>query len=216
VSPNIGYLAKGRFQVEIVAANRRMVAGKSSEQVTHWAAQKALSLAGDAPILDLACGNGRHFPELGNQGPLLFGGDISDPMLRVAQTLLEQTRYGRGLVRLDAEQLPFPDKSFDVIFCARFFHHLPSRSLRESILSEMFRISRHGVVLTCKARYSYEHISKVVKSIFIGNKGVVHRYFITTREVTRIAESNGWKLAEKYAPHPLIGANRGYLLIPKK
>ncbi|MCK6496275.1 class I SAM-dependent methyltransferase [bacterium] len=210
------YLAKKRFQLESTAAIRRMVPGKSSAVITAWATRKALALAGEAPVLDLACGNGRHFPELGNQGPLLFGGDISEPMLRVAQTLLELTRSGRGLVRLDAERLPFPDKAFGVTFCARFFHHLPSRSLRESILSEMFRISRHGVVLTCKARYSYEHISKIIKSFFIGQRGEVRRYYMNAREVSRTAESHGWELAEVCAPHPLIGANRGYLLIPKK
>lgn len=209
------YLAKGRFQVEAQATNRRMTPGKSSEKITTWATEKALGLTADFPILDLACGNGRHFPTLGNQGPSLIGGDVSAPMLRVAQTLLEQTRFGRGLVRLDAERLPFRDKAFGVTFCARFFHHLPSRPLRESILSEMFRISRHGVVLTCKARFSYEHISKVIKSCFLGKKGVVCRYYMNTREVAEVADTHGWKLTEMCVPHPVVGANRGYLLVPK-
>ena len=49
-------------------------------------------------------------------------------------------------VRGDALNLPFPDRSVDVVHCSCFFHHLSTAGARDA-LSEMCRISRRVVLV---------------------------------------------------------------------
>ena len=57
-------------------------------------------------VLDIGCGTGQHLRSNA------IGLDISLPMLNEAKK-----KNCRNLIQGDAEQLPFPDKSFDTILC---------------------------------------------------------------------------------------------------
>jgi SAM-dependent methyltransferase len=63
--------------------------------------------------------------------------------------LLRDTR-GRGTLRIcaDACTLPFQDNSFDVALSVDTIEHLP-RGLRPAFVSELKRVGKHGVVITC-------------------------------------------------------------------
>ena len=53
----------------------------------------------------------------------LCGIDLSEEMLAVAKSKLpEQVQLFLG----DSESLPFPDNSFDVVYCNDSFHHYPA------------------------------------------------------------------------------------------
>jgi SAM-dependent methyltransferase len=208
------YLAKDRFQLEGEAARRRMTPGISGSKVSIWAIEQTLVLAGGGPILDLACGNGRHLPPLIAANPHVFAGDISYPMLKVAHGLLASTPKDRRLIRLDAEKLPFPDHSFEVVLSARFFHHLPTRSLRASILSEAFRVSRKAVVITYKTYLSWEHLARKVKSHLRGKGGSLEHYYFWPQEIGGIAREEGWRVTGQFASQPFLGANRVLVMEP--
>ncbi len=208
------YLAKERFQLENEAAIRRMTPGVSGGKVSSWAIERALALADGGPILDLACGNGRHLPSLIARNPHVFAGDISYPMLRIAHTLLGDTTEAHRLVRLDAECLPFPNQTFDAVFCARFLHHLPTPGLRASILSEAFRVSRKAVIITYKAFFSWEHLLRKVKSFLRGEEGRLEHYYLRLQEIEGIARRDGWRVTKHFASQPFLGANRVLVIEP--
>ena len=64
-------------------------------------------------------------------------------MLKVADEKL----HGRvELVLGDSEHLPFPDGSFDVVYCNDSFHHYPAP---EHVLAEVRRVLRRTVRLSC-------------------------------------------------------------------
>ena len=208
------YLAKDRFQLENEAVRRRMIQGESGSKVSSWAIERTLTLADGGPILDLACGNGRHLPPRISLNRNVFAGDISFPMLRVAHDLLGDSPEARRLIRLDAERLPFADNTFEVVLSARFFHHLPTRSLRESILSEAFRISRKAVIITYKTFFSWEHLLRRVKSLYRGEGGRLEHYYLWVQEIQGIAREKGWRVTGGFASQPFLGANRVLVMEP--
>lgn len=208
------YLAKDRFQLENEAVRRRMTQGVKGSKVSAWATEQTLTLADGGPILDLACGNGRHLPPLVNGNHHVFAGDISFPMLRIAHDVLRDSPEAHRLIRLDAERLPFADNTFEVVLSARFFHHLPTRDLRESILSEAFRISRKAVIITYKSYFSWEHLLRKIKSLLRGNKGRLEHYYLWKREIQGIAKKHGWRVTGWYASQPFLGANRVLVMEP--
>ncbi|MBI1967934.1 MAG: methyltransferase domain-containing protein [Gemmatimonadetes bacterium] len=119
-----------------------------------WARQlepaqtRLLELAALAPgerVLDVACGTGLvTFPAGAAVGPrgAVVGTDISEVMV----ARLRQAATSRGVAnvtaeRMDAEDLRFPDGSFDVVLCALGLMYFPDP--RKS-LQEMRRLLRLG------------------------------------------------------------------------
>ncbi len=92
-------------------------------------------------ILDVGCGTGRllglaqrRFP-----GAKLFGVDAAIEMVRQAQT-----SHPDGAIRFQqavAEELPFPDASFDLVFSTMTFHHWSDQGRG---IAEVARVLRPG------------------------------------------------------------------------
>ena len=90
--------------------------------------------------LDLGCGTGEMLKlilqeDVGNE---LYGIDLSEKMLHVAKSKLpEQVKLLLG----DSEALPFPDNTFDVVYCNDSFHHYPAPM---NVLREVHRVLKLG------------------------------------------------------------------------
>lgn len=54
------------------------------------------------------------------------------------------------------EPLPFPDKSFDIVFCNAVLEHVGSRELQKHFLQEIFRVGRNAFVTTPNRWYPVE------------------------------------------------------------
>ncbi len=67
--------------------------------------------------------------------------DISQPYLDAARLRMNNPKL--EFIKAAAEELPFPDGSFDLVFSVFLFHELP-RSVREKVLKESFRVLRKG------------------------------------------------------------------------
>ena len=71
-------------------------------------------------------------------GKELYGIDLSEKMLHVAKSKLpEQVKLLLG----DSEALPFPDNTFDVVYCNDSFHHYPAPM---NVLREVHRVLKPG------------------------------------------------------------------------
>jgi ubiquinone/menaquinone biosynthesis C-methylase UbiE len=84
-------------------------------------------------VLDVGCGTG-HWLTL---RPVIVGLDPSAAMLARARDVA----LGARLVRGRAEQLPFPDESFDRLFCVNALHHFDDRV---QFFAEARRVLRPG------------------------------------------------------------------------
>ncbi len=95
-------------------------------------------------LLDLAAGTGDQIIALFEAGAPIrkaIGLDLSEPMLEIGRQKLAEKGYAASLQQGDAQQLPFPDCSFDI--CTISFG---IRNVEQPILAlrEMHRILRPG------------------------------------------------------------------------
>jgi ubiquinone/menaquinone biosynthesis C-methylase UbiE len=96
-------------------------------------------------FLDAGCGEGfvaRRVIEA-VPGIALTGCDVADQALEMAADANPGARFVVGSV----VDLPFPDRSFDVVGCFEVLEHLPGELPRRA-MAELARVTRHAVVLS--------------------------------------------------------------------
>lgn len=82
--------------------------------------ERELGVLGDVAgkdILELGCGAARFSIKLARLGARCVGVDVSPRQLEHARRLQAETGIDFPLVEADAENVPLPDESFDVVFC---------------------------------------------------------------------------------------------------
>ena len=110
-------------------------------------AEKVVKTAGPldgARVLDVACGTGSLSRRLTEAGASVTGIDLAPPMVAVARELSSGIAFVEG----SADELPFPDDSFDVVTCQQGLQFFPDRP---AAVAEMRRVLRDGgrVVIAC-------------------------------------------------------------------
>jgi ubiquinone/menaquinone biosynthesis C-methylase UbiE len=110
-------------------------------QLRHWQRRGSKSLR----ILDIGCGTGTllvHCSLLGSLVESATGLDMSEDMVAHAQAKARKMKLADRLHFTvgDAEHLPFPDNSFDLVTCCNSFHHYPHQ---DRALCEMRRVLDH-------------------------------------------------------------------------
>jgi ubiquinone/menaquinone biosynthesis C-methylase UbiE len=143
-----GYLSRRSaelydFQVEVLFtgtadAMRRRALPPIAECIADRGDSRSISL------VDIACGTGGFLAELRHNWPELnlAGLDISPPYLERARrrgSAVDAIEFIQG----NAEKIPLPDGSRDIVTCVYLFHELP-RMVRETVLREMVRVLRPG------------------------------------------------------------------------
>jgi len=83
--------------------------------------KKAGDLAEGRRVLEIGCGSGMGLAYLQQRAASVVGGDPSEALLAEARRHLPTIR----LERLDAQQLPFPDQSFDVVLMLEVIYYIP-------------------------------------------------------------------------------------------
>jgi len=106
-----------------------------SRAYQEWWTQRMLSLLHPenlkGTILDNGCGTGIHAAILSAEGGCVVGLDISSGMLDKARSRMNRLILG------NAQELPFRDQSFDLVFARSLLHHLPHA---EKGVSEINRV----------------------------------------------------------------------------
>lgn len=123
-------------------------------------------------ILDLGCGNGRLFELFKGMNIKYAGADVSENLLAAAGRKFPAAEF-----RLtDFLNLPFPDGSFNKVYCLSVFHHIPSKDFRLRFLTEIKRVLKpDGVlILTVWNFWEFRGIFKILKHAvlkIIGRRG---------------------------------------------
>jgi SAM-dependent methyltransferase len=93
-------------------------------------------------ILEVGCGTGRWLAELGQAGRHAFGLDLSPAMLGQARPHLKREPPDLACGR--ALRLPFPDRTFDLVYCVNALHHFGGP---RAFVAEARRLLRPGGAL---------------------------------------------------------------------
>lgn len=138
-------------------------------------------------VLELGCGAGMGLRHLARHARRLIAGDYTESMLKVAK---RENLLGVPLLRLDAQRLPFKERSFDVVLLFEAIYYLldPGAFVQECrrILREM------GTLLVCSANKECPGFSASDLSC---------TYF-SAAELRTLLEENGFD-AEVYGGFPL-------------
>jgi len=96
-------------------------------------------------ILDLGCTIGHNTGSWKDQFPEaeVHGIDVAAPCLRYAHARAQAQGREIHFHQMNAEQLDFPDASFDVVFSSMFLHELPKKGI-EKIIAEAYRVLKPG------------------------------------------------------------------------
>jgi ubiquinone/menaquinone biosynthesis C-methylase UbiE len=90
--------------------------------------------------LDIACGPGAFVLALAPRVHSVRGIDLTPEMLRRARVYQAENQISNAaFVRGDAEQIPFPAGTFDLVSCQCSFHHMPKPQM---VLREMVRVAK--------------------------------------------------------------------------
>lgn len=131
--------------------------------------------------IPLVC-NGHHATVLGSEENALHRVLVNSKQ----EHLTIQTATGSLL------EIPFPDKSFDVVICFRIVSHTPHW---EQLLKELCRVSNHSVIIDYP---TYKSVNVLSKFLFSAKKKIEGntRTFTTfyDREITSVIEKAGFKV----------------------
>jgi SAM-dependent methyltransferase len=94
-------------------------------------------------VLEVAVGTGRNFPFY-PAGVRLTGIDLSPAMLEIARKRAGELGLNADLRESDAQELPFPDASFDTVVCTLSLCNIPDD---RRAIAEMKRVLRPGGIL---------------------------------------------------------------------
>lgn len=118
---------------EAIAAQQDARTAATAERV-----RRLLTLTGEERALDVGTGAGEFALVLAPLVREVVGVDIVPELLDQARA---RAPANMQLVEADATRLPFPPGSFDLVCCARTFHHTPRPEL---IVAELTRVLRPG------------------------------------------------------------------------
>ncbi|MFH1800866.1 MAG: class I SAM-dependent methyltransferase [Candidatus Omnitrophota bacterium] len=113
-------------------------------------------------VLDVGCGTGRflvRFPEPNT----LFGVDLSESMLQTTKTKLTRA----SLLAASATELPFPDRSFDLVYSVRVIQHIRNQ---QKMITELSRVCKPGgrVILVAYNTWSLLNLYKQIRMSWVG------------------------------------------------
>ena len=117
------------------------IQGSHARALYPYLLQEIIHAWGDR-VLDLGCGTGALMAQVLSEDAhrRVTGLDLSEGMLAQARARLGDRV---NLVQGDSEHLPFPDQSFDVVYCCDSFHHYPAPA---AVLAEVGRVLVPGGV----------------------------------------------------------------------
>lgn len=135
----------------------------------------AAGFCDDKDVLEVACGAGHGLAFLARRAHRIVGGDYTESLVQQARAHCSSKV---PLLRLDAQALPFRDRTFDVVILYEAIYYLekPDTFLRESQ-----RVLRDdGVLLICSANREWAGFNR---------SPFAHRYF-SAREIRALLTEN--------------------------
>ena len=157
-------------------------AWNSEHKSSIWRGYYSLVLPGSlckGRLLDAGCGSGKYSIPLQMRGFEVVGVDVSPDALKMAAKGSVCRELDIKFLAADICHLPFPDASFDVIWCYGVLQHLLSYE-RELAISEFSRLLRSGGRLFLEV-FGEEDMRyggiEIEPNTFKRKNGIIYHYF---------------------------------------
>lgn len=126
-----------------------MYDGRYAEEqaIKYKAALENLQISRNARILDVGCGTGLLFKHIMEEANKVVAIDISSLLLKLAKTRARGA-LNLSLVRADADNLPFKDSQFNIVFAFTVLQNMPKPS---ETLIEIKRVTKPNATIVVTA-----------------------------------------------------------------
>jgi SAM-dependent methyltransferase len=155
-------------------------------------------------VLDVPCGGGSVMLDLARRGYTVSGADVSEEIVSIAGQAVAASGLNCPVHREDLQRLTFPDGSFDTVICFRLFPKLSTPELRQLIIGELCRVSRHYVLLSYISAWSYPSLNRRLRVALGVNKP--DRWATSLRDLKGSFARHGFELLKDFAQLPLLQA----------
>ena len=118
-----------------------------------------LSLKDNSLVLDLGCGTGLLIKHLADKSKLLIGADISKGLLKHAKRKAKSFPNS-NLVLSDADNLPFPDQSFDAVFAVTLLQNMPDPNVTLAEINRVSKAKASIAITGLRKRFTQEDLVK--------------------------------------------------------
>jgi ubiquinone/menaquinone biosynthesis C-methylase UbiE len=152
-----------------------------------------------AAILDCPSGIGRWHQALHSLSPeVLVCGDVSPAMLRATGS-----PFPIAFVQSAAEELPFADGQFDLVFCHALAKHLP-KPVQDAVLHDLARVSRRYVVCSLSVAHG-------IPGLLRGLRRARGAQTVSTSWVAEHAAAAGLRIRASRQTSTPLGTERSYV-----
>lgn len=177
-------------------------------------------------VLDIGCGNGRLTKIFDGVKVDYTGLDVSTRLLEQGRRLFPQFHFAEGSII----NIPFPQQTFDCVFCNAVLHQIPSPELRRLAVSNTHSVLKPGgwLFISVWNLWKRSHVGRIRRNNlrhFFGltpydrndltvpwRRSGVEQYYhaFTERELTRILRRNGFRIEHAWSSRGTIapGATR--------
>jgi SAM-dependent methyltransferase len=157
-------------------------------------------------IVDFGCGSGANSVLLANRGAHVWGIDISEDLLRLAQRRLSVSgrEGGATFIAGSAHDMPFPDNSIDVVFGIAILHHLDL----DLVSREVRRVLKPGGRAIFQEPVRNSAVIRFLRSLIPYRAPDISPYErpLTDAELERFATGfAGWSVRAFALPHVQVG-----------
>ena len=160
-----------------------------------------ISLTG-ASILDVCCGSGMISEMYARAGARVTGVDLDTDAIERAKVRAKRFGFSGDFRTANACDLPFPDRSFDIVSVHDGLHHIPDP---HKAIREMSRVAKRAIVITEPARSFLTEVSiRLGTSLRYEGEDFVYRF--TKRELAQYLHEEGFSVVGPrrylmYYPH---------------
>ncbi len=154
-------------------------------------------------ILDIGCGRGNAFKLLEDRfsPKTICAIEIDPALLQDAERNGQSCHCRVAVAQGNAERLPYPDDSFDMVFCHQSFHHLIEH---EQAMREFYRVLKPGgILLFAESCRKFIH-SLVIRLLFRHPMSVQKN----ADEYLQLIKQCGFQVAETSVSKPYLWWSR--------
>lgn len=157
-------------------------------------------------VVDFGCGSGANSVLLAGRGAHIWGIDISQDLLRLAQRRLTVSGRGGGATFIagSAHDMPFPDASIDVVFGIAILHHLDL----DKVSREVRRVLKPGGRAIFQEPVRNSAVLRFLRRLVPYRAPDISPYErpLTDAELARFAEEfSSWRARPFGLPHVQVG-----------
>lgn len=183
-----------------------------SRPTRHLRRLAARLVAPGLKVLDVACGTGDWLQAAAGQGARVAGIDIASRAVALAMRRLPDGDFATGV----AEQLPYPDATFDLVTCLGSLEHFPDK---DAALREMCRVLKDAgrvLVLVPNAGFLTRRLG-----LFRGTEQVqVREDVLSLAAWQALFEANGFRVERRWRDLHVLSRNwllqRGWRGLPPR